>query len=137
MKHHKETFTLRTLVRLLTGIAQTYPVYHPVPYHGGTYLALCETTMKRQASYLFYRLENHTFFFCGRVLVCHGRIIYLSSAEGGEPCYSRVPDSTPLYNLKHDRRWRELYKAALYLCELDPLWISPRLTEEELEQYYD
>ena len=82
MEHHKETFTLRTLVRLLTGIAQTYPLYHPVRYHDGTYLVLCETSMNQRASYLFYRLENNTFLFCGRVLVSHGRI-YLSSVEGG------------------------------------------------------
>lgn len=136
MEHHKETFTLRTLVRLLTGIAQTYPVYHPVRYHNGTYVALCETSMKQRASYLFYRLENDTFLFCGRVLVSHGRI-YLSSAEGGEPCHRRVPESTPLRDLKRDRRWRELYKAAIALCELNPIWAGPRLTEEELERYYD
>lgn len=136
MEHHKETFTLRTLVHLLTGIAQTYPVYHPVRYHDGNYLVLCETTANQRASYLFYRLENNTFLFCGRVLVSHGRI-YLSSAEGGEPCHRRIPESTPLHGLKRDRRWRELYKAAIALCELDPLWISPSLTEDELETYYD
>lgn len=136
MKHRKGMFTLRTLVRLLLGIVQTYPIHHPICYHGGNYLVFCESSMHNRSSYLFYRLENNTFFFCGRVLVSHSHI-YLSSVEWGEPCYRRVPGSTPLYSLKGDRRWRELYKAALYLCELDPLWISPRLTEEELEQYYD
>lgn len=136
MEHHKETFTLRTLVRLLTGIAQTYPVYHPVRYHDGAYLVLCETTTHQRESYLFYRLDNNTFLFCGRVLVSHGRI-YLSSVEGGEPCHRRVPDSTPLHRLKQDHRWRELYKAAMALCELNPIWVGPRLTEEELERYYD
>ena len=136
MDRHKETFTLRTLVRLLTGIAQTYPIYHPVRYHDGNYLVLCETSMNQRASYLFYRLKNNSFLFCGRVLVSHGRI-YLSSVEGGEPCHRRVPESTPLRRLKRYRRWRELYKAAMALCELNPLWVSPSLTEEELERYYD
>ena len=136
MDRHKETITFQTLVQCLTGLARTYPMYHPVGYHNQTYLVLCASHTEQRASYLFYRHEKQTYLFCGRVIVSHGRI-YLDSEENGGPCHRRIPPDRPLRTLRQQHKWKELYKAAHTLCVLNPLWVSPRLTEEELERYYD
>lgn len=136
MDRHKETITFRMLVQCLTGMGRTYPMYHPIGYHNQMYFVLCASFTEQRASYIFYRRKKQTYLFCGRVIVSHGRI-YLNSEENAAPCHRRIPPDRPLRTLRRQHKWRELYKAAMALCELDPLWVSPRLTEEELERYYD